>query len=102
MTRRSQMEILIDILEAVVEGRQKPTHILYKANLSWTRLNKNLDLLVKQNLLRSIRIDENDRHETTVRGKEVLAYFRKVEGELAQVTDRRVTRPAEVYIRHQQ
>jgi predicted transcriptional regulator len=100
MARRSQFEILIDILKAVAEGRRKPTHIMYKANLSWIRLNENLNLLVKQDLLKNIRTEDNGIYEITVRGKEVLSYFVRVESEFAKSTDKRVVRPTEVYIRH--
>ena len=51
MTRRSQMEIYMDILRAVAEGRRRPTHIMYRANLSWARLRRYLNFLVKQGLL---------------------------------------------------
>jgi len=44
------MEIYIDILKAVAEGKRKPTHIMYRANLSWTRLRKYIDFLISQDL----------------------------------------------------
>ena len=54
MTRRSRMEILIDILKAVAKGNEKPTHIMYKANLSWKRLQEQLDFLLKQDMQKNI------------------------------------------------
>jgi len=83
MTRRSQMEIYMDILRAVAEGRRRPTHIMYRANLSWARLRRYLNFLVKQGLLEE---DEDDSGSTlysiTLKGKDVLGYFKKIEGEL--------------------
>ena len=36
LNRRSRMETLCDIVKAIGAGAEKPTHIMYKANLSWT------------------------------------------------------------------
>jgi predicted transcriptional regulator len=90
------MEILLDILEAVTEGRRKPTHIMYRANLSWTRLTKNLDFLVKQDLLEKSEVGGTT-YRITQRGKDVLEYSNKIKNE---VYPRKRTFPTEVYIRN--
>ena len=36
VARRSRMETFCDILRAIAAGAEKPTHIMYRANLSWT------------------------------------------------------------------
>ena len=46
MTRRSRIEIHMDILRAVSEGREKPTHIMYRANLSWSKLKNSIENLI--------------------------------------------------------
>lgn len=97
MARRSQMEIQMDILKAVAEGKQKPTHIMYRANLSWTRLKKYLDFLITQDLLTKNSTGGSLSFSLTVKGKDVLGYFRKIEGEL--YTKRKV-RPSQVYVRY--
>jgi len=97
MTRRSQMEILIDILKAVADGKQKPTHIMYRANMSWMRLKAQLDFLTKQEMLVSMGADEGTTYKLTQKGKEVLEYFKKIEGELYY--KKRVL-PTEVYIHY--
>lgn len=97
MGRRSQMEILIDILKAVADGKQKPTHIMYRANLSWVRLKKQLDFLVKQELLVNMEIDGGKIYKVTRKGKEVLEYFKKLEGELYY---KKRALPTEVYIHY--
>ncbi|MDH5688551.1 MAG: winged helix-turn-helix domain-containing protein, partial [Candidatus Bathyarchaeota archaeon] len=82
MKRRSLMEIYIAILRAVAKGRRKPTHIMYRANLTWTRLNKHLDVLVDKGLLTE---GENDGHAIfmlTSRGSEVLGYYTEIRREL--------------------
>ncbi len=51
--KRGKPEIIFDILTAVQEshGRIKPTRLLYKSNLSHSRLKLYLDSLVTQGLL---------------------------------------------------
>jgi predicted transcriptional regulator len=76
------MEIYIAILEAVAKGKRKPTHIMYRANLTWTRLNKHIDLLISKGLLNE---EENDGHAVfslTQRGKDVLRYYVEIKRNL--------------------
>ena len=49
--RRSRMETLFDILTIIAAGAEKPTHIMYKANLSWTIMQQNMRLLESQGLV---------------------------------------------------
>lgn len=97
MARRSQMEILMDILTAVANGKQKPTHIMYRANLAWTRLQRQLDFLIKQDMLTSTEVDGGMIYKITRRGKEVLEYFKKIESELYY---KKRGLPTEVYIHY--
>jgi len=97
MTRRSQMEILIDMLRAVADGNHKPTHIMYRSNLSWSRLKKQLNFLMKQGMLVSEEGNDGTVYKITRKGKEVLEYFKRIEGELYY---RRMAIPTEVYINH--
>jgi len=81
MGRRSQLEICLDILKAVAEGRRKPTHIMYRANLSWVRLKKYINFLVAQGLLREIINDNNQNSphfSLTRKGKEVVKYYMEI------------------------
>jgi len=90
------MEILLDVLEAVAEGRRKPTHIMYRANLSWTRLTRNLDFLVKQDLLERTEVGGTT-YRITQRGKDVLEYSNKIKNEIYL---QKRTFPTEVYVRN--
>lgn len=98
MTRRSQMEIYVDILKAVADGKKKPTHIMYRANLSWTRLKRYLDFLMSQDLLNEEANEGAAAFSLTQKGKEVIGYFKKIEGELYH---RKKMLPSEVYIQYQ-
>jgi len=98
MTRRSQMEIYIDILRAVADGKKKPTHIMYRANLSWTRLKRYINFLMSQSLL-SEEINEGTTvFSLTQKGKEVIGYFKMIEGELYH---KKKALPSEVYVQYQ-
>ena len=53
-SRRSKLEILIDVLNAIKNGTEKPTRIMYKANLSWRLLNSTLSTLESQDLVEEL------------------------------------------------
>jgi len=72
------MEIHVDILTAVAEGRQKPTHIMYRANLTWARLNNHLQVLLGQKLLAEIEDNGSSTYSLTDAGKGVVEYYRKI------------------------
>ncbi|RJS92011.1 DUF4364 domain-containing protein [Candidatus Bathyarchaeota archaeon] len=97
MARRSQFEIYLDILKAVAEGKRKPTHIMYRANLSWTRLKKYLDFLISQGLLQETVNDSATIFTLTQKGKDVIGYYRRIEGFLYP---KRNVIPSEVYVQY--
>ena len=97
MTRRSQMEIYIDILKAVAEGKKKPTHIMYRANLSWTRLRKYIEFLISQDLLQEKTNEGNTIFTLTAKGKDVIGYFKRIEGTLYH---KKKALPSEVYVQY--
>ena len=88
------MEILIDILKVVSDGNEKPTHIMYRANLSWTRLTEQLDFLIRQEMLAEIETDSGTIYKLKLKGKETLEYFRKIE---VHLTGKKQIMPTEVY-----
>ncbi len=97
MSRRSQMEILIDILKAIAEGKQRPTHIMYKANLSWTRLKKQLNFLIRQGLVVAVEAESGKIYKITKRGLDIVHYFGKIKGELQYY--RKESLANQIYIR---
>jgi predicted transcriptional regulator len=76
--RRSELETKMDVLRVVSTGIDKPTQIMYKANLSWIALQTNLKSLLTNNFLREEDIGNRKRYEMTQRGFEVLSTFQKV------------------------
>ena len=97
MPRRSKMEIYIDILKAVADGKRRPTHIMYRANLSWTRLKKYLDFLITQGLLVEALDDGATIFSIAPKGKDVLGYFKRIESVLYNTSK---VIPSEVYIQY--
>ena len=97
MVRRSKMEIYLDILRVISEGNHKPTHIMYRANLSWSRLKRYLNFLSEQDLLTILQKSEGTRYNLTPKGREVLNYFKKLEGVLYY---KRRALPSEVVIHY--
>jgi predicted transcriptional regulator len=89
------MEIFMDILEAVTDRKFKPTHIMYRANLSWPRLKKHLNLLVSQGLLEESDMGSATTYTITTGVSEVLGYFKKIERGLYQ---RNGSLPAEIHV----
>jgi predicted transcriptional regulator len=80
--RRSKFEIMLKVLEAVREGVDKPTRIMYAVNMSWNPTQEVLAKLVKDGL---IRVTEElggrrskKRYEITEKGANVIRYFQGV------------------------
>jgi predicted transcriptional regulator len=78
--QRSVLRINLDILNAVSEeGEAKPTHILYKANLSHERMVKYLDDLTGKGLLQMNQDGENRTYALTPKGVSFLLEMRRAE-----------------------
>lgn len=100
--RRSKMEMYIDILKVMAKnGPLKLTHVMYKANLNCSVLKKNLDFLIKQNLIEEqITIKRRNKikinYAITERGRKVIKYFNEVDVAL-QITGEGTKIPAMIY-----
>jgi predicted transcriptional regulator len=83
--RRSSLELHLDVLEAIKNGREKPTRIMYEANLSWTALKDILSSLVSQDLVEEIDMTEsrdkrtNKVYRVTEKGNHLIRYFHRAE-----------------------
>jgi predicted transcriptional regulator len=81
-SRRSRFEIYIDVLKEVKSGANKPTQIMYGANLSWKPLQVILKSLLNQGLLTEIEGDPRDKrtkvtYGLTQKGENVVRYYIK-------------------------
>jgi predicted transcriptional regulator len=82
-SRRSNVEIACDILSALSDGTSKPTHIAYRANLSWTLVNRFLEVMVERKLVSKLEMGRRSSYSLTASGRDVLAQFNKVKVGLA-------------------
>jgi predicted transcriptional regulator len=79
--RRSKLEIYLDVLRVIKGGVQKPTRIMYGANLSWKPLQQVLRSLLDQGLIMEIDVSDggdkrtSKHYEITQKGENVLRYF---------------------------
>lgn len=81
-SRRSRMETFCDILTAVSQGSVKPTHIMYKANLSWVVMQEYVRSLEKQGLLASSWEQGKLLYHVTEKGHILLREFATLKEEL--------------------
>ena len=77
-SRRSELEILADILRLSKEGAKK-TKILYQVNLSYSQLKNYLTFLKERNFLDEICLENGGRiYKTSERGLELLQNIDKI------------------------
>jgi predicted transcriptional regulator len=81
--RRSKLEIMLNVLGAIERGVDKPTRIMYAANMSWNPTQKVLNKLVHEG---HITVTEEfgtqrakKRYDITEKGRNVLRYFQGAE-----------------------
>jgi predicted transcriptional regulator len=77
--RRSKLEIQLSILSAIQEGVDKPTRIMYAANMSWKPVQEILSRLVEQGLITIMTNPESEqskkRYVISEKGSKVLTFF---------------------------
>jgi predicted transcriptional regulator len=83
--RRSHLEIRMDILSCVKAGAEKPTQIMYKANLSWNALKEHLTALENGKLLNLVSYGSRRKYELTERAFSVLMAYKKILDEVNAV-----------------
>lgn len=79
-TKRSKIEIIYDMLNAINEkrGSIKPTHLLYKSNLSHNKMKEYLAELVRQNLIAEEEKEGKKSYLITEKGTEFLTEFKRI------------------------
>ena len=76
--RRSRLETMFDILKTIASGTERPTHIMYRANLSWKVMQLYMRNLETQGMVEPI--DEQGRriYRLTEKGFRLLEQFNSV------------------------
>jgi predicted transcriptional regulator len=78
-SKRSRLEIYLDILKVLRKGESRPTRIMYQSNLSWKPLMKILDSLMRQEIVETSQDNFHNVYRLTKKGVDVLEYFENAE-----------------------
>ncbi|HZW57379.1 MAG TPA: winged helix-turn-helix domain-containing protein [Nitrososphaerales archaeon] len=88
LLRRSRMDTSMDIIRAIGAGAQRPTHIMYKANLSWGSLQDYIANLEKRGLVASsVTTSNNKEYGLTQKGFELLERINSIRDDLIVISD---------------
>jgi len=68
----------MDILGAVKEGVEKPTQIMYRANISWAILQTHIKTLVENGFLSEVECGSRRRYELTQKGFNILRAYHNI------------------------
>lgn len=82
MERRDKVKIIHDILKSVQEkgGKIKPTHLLYKSNLSYKRMNELVQELMGKGMIAEESSSSGKMYVLTDKGNKFLnEYYKMVE-----------------------
>ena len=82
LNRRSKLETYFEIIEVVGAGTQKPTHIMYKANLSWTVMQDYIKNLESRAIVESAEAEGRRGHHLTQKGFELLNKYREIKEDM--------------------
>jgi predicted transcriptional regulator len=81
------METYCDIVKAIGAGAEKPTHIMYRANLSWTVMQGYIKDLETQALIASQEIDGKRLYRLTEKGFLLLRQYVSIKEDLKLLPD---------------
>jgi len=76
--RRSQLEIQVAILDTIAQGNDKPTQIMFSANISWLILQNALLALESNDLIIKGNLKNRSVYSVTEKGQSVLKDYRTV------------------------
>ncbi|MBT3720281.1 hypothetical protein HN789_05335 [archaeon] len=82
MRKRDRLEIIKDILQAISDkrGNIKPTHIMYKANLSHQMLTEYMNEILEKELADETIIKKKKKYEITTKGLSYLKDYNMIRG----------------------
>ena len=83
LNRRSKMETYCEIVKAVGSGAQRPTHIMYKANLSWSVMQEYITNLEGHGIINSSVVDGKKIFHLTQKGFGLLNKYLSLREDLS-------------------
>lgn len=81
------METYCDIIKAIGGGAEKPTHIMYRANLSWTVMQGYLKALETQGLVTGHDAEGKRLYQLTEKGFGLLKQYISIKEDLQLSSD---------------
>lgn len=78
--RRTKLEIVNDMLRSIQEkgGKIKPTHLLYKSNLSHNRMSSYIGYLMEKGMIEEKTVKSKKMFEITEKGFSFLENYKKI------------------------
>ena len=75
--KRNKLEVIYDILSVIngKSGKIKPTHILYKSNLSHSMMEQYMEELIQKKFIQEIKLEKSKTYEITSKGKQYLSQY---------------------------
>jgi predicted transcriptional regulator len=78
--KRERLQVIHDILQVIKEknGRIKPTHILYKSNLSHQMMDEYMSELIEKGFITESKNEDGKTYSITSKGQEYLSKYRLI------------------------
>lgn len=76
--KRDRLQVIRDILKVVEKGKVKPTHILYKANLSHAMLEEYLRELISKHFIRMEEDKKGRTYSLTDKGFKYIQKYKMI------------------------
>ncbi|MDG6976134.1 MAG: hypothetical protein JRN27_08600, partial [Nitrososphaerota archaeon] len=83
--RRSKLDIVGDILRVVSDGAEKPTNVMFRANLTWPLTVAYIELLLRHRMLSTEEGGGRAVYRVTPKGSELLRSFIEMEEGTAEL-----------------
>jgi predicted transcriptional regulator len=81
------METYCDIIKAIGSGAEKPTHIMYRANLSWTVMQGYIKALEVQGLVLGQDVEGKRLYQLTEKGFGLLKQYLSIKEDLNLIAE---------------
>ena len=79
-SKRESLQVIYDILKAIQIGKTKPTHIMYKANLSHQMLEQYLNELISKGFITETKNPKGKTYSLTAKGSGYLKEYKLITG----------------------
>jgi len=78
--KRESLQVIHDILKAIQIGKTKPTHIMYKANLSHQMLEQYLKELISKGFITETKTPKGRTYTLTDKGYNYIKEYKLITG----------------------